>query len=205
MVTEVSWNHSDDPDELYRAEIEFLTVEEWGRELDFFYGGLADCSDQLSGDFNSDDKDADVAWEKMRAVYPNYTKQGLINASAEELANLPEIRHVIGTTKRIGSSSCRSLHDQLLQYIESKEKDTGVSKAVISKVKLEEEDQEEKLVDTMELWPMIKVVRVFTKSDALSTGAIIVDLVSSSMMDALCAMLIFISPVSTTRTLPELL
>jgi hypothetical protein len=28
----------------------------------------------------------------------------------------------------------------------------------------------------MEFWPLIKVVRIFTKADALSTGAVIVDL-----------------------------
>lgn len=28
----------------------------------------------------------------------------------------------------------------------------------------------------MEFWPLIKVVRIYTKADALSTGAVIVDL-----------------------------
>lgn len=107
VITEVSWNHSNDPDELYRAEIEFLADEEWGRELELFYGGLEDCGGNLSGDFSSDDKNAGVAWEKMRAVYPHYTKQELINASAEELANLPDIRNVTGTTQITVSSSCK--------------------------------------------------------------------------------------------------
>lgn len=185
-VTEISWNRSDDPDELYRAEIEFLTAEEWDRELELFRGGLEDCSGGLSGDFSSVDEDAGIAWEKMRAAYPQYTKKELIDASASELASLPEIIDIIGTVKKIAHSSCKSLHDELLQYIDSKDKDIGTSQPAKSKLMPDEEDLEEELVEAMELWPLIKVVRVFTKSDALSTGAIIVDLVSSSIMDVTC-------------------
>lgn len=59
----------------------------------------------------------------------------------------------------------RSFYKALQHYVDSKEKPTGDKN---KKVKGEKKQ--------MEFWPLIKVVRIYTKADALSTGAILVDL-----------------------------
>jgi hypothetical protein len=51
------------------------------------------------------------------------------------------------------------MYRQLQNYVDSKEKTAATGQ-------------------TMEYWPLIKVVRIYTKAAALSTGAVIVDLVS---------------------------
>jgi hypothetical protein len=45
-----------------------------------------------------------------------------------------------------------------------------------SKEKVTEDSKKKKEKKQMEFWPLIKVVRIYTKAEALSTGAVIVDL-----------------------------
>lgn len=54
----------------------------------------------------------------------------------------------------------------LIIDVDSKEKSTETKKAKKDKAEPKQ----------MEFWPLIKVVRIYTKADALSTGAIVVDL-----------------------------
>jgi len=79
--------------------------------------------------------------------------------------NDPAVKHVLGTTKKVEKAESSSLYRTLQLYVDSKEKSTETKK--------KKEKGEKK---QMEFWPLIKVVRIYTKASALSTGAIIVDL-----------------------------
>lgn len=75
----------------------------------------------------------------------------------------PCVRDVLGTVKTLESALPEEFHAALQRYIDSSvERNTGDSTKV-------EKSQ-------TEFWPLIKVVRIQTKADALSTGAVIVDL-----------------------------
>ncbi|KAK8038081.1 hypothetical protein PG994_014848 [Apiospora phragmitis] len=159
--TEISYNYSDDPDELYKAEVEFITHEEWVRELEQLYADLLDPSGEISREASNTDSDAGVAYAKLKAVYPSKTKEMLAQANPDNLAAEPGVRNVLSSTKLLKAMTSKSLYRQLQRYIDSKEKLTG--------------DERKKNVP-MEFWPLIKVVRINTKANALSTGAVIVDL-----------------------------
>ncbi|KAK7935689.1 hypothetical protein PG985_001184 [Apiospora marii] len=159
--TEISYNYSDDPSELYKAEVEFITHGEWEKELEQLYADLLDSNGEISREASNTDSDAGVAYAKLKAVYPSKTREMLAQASPVRLAAEPNVRNVLSSTKHLKATTSKDLYRQLQRYIDSKEKLTG--------------DERKKNLP-MEFWPLIKVVRINTKANALSTGAVIVDL-----------------------------
>ncbi|KAI0200253.1 hypothetical protein F4808DRAFT_470663 [Astrocystis sublimbata] len=162
--SEISFNHSDDPRELYRAEIEFISPQEWARELQILFSDLLDGNGQVSREATKTDTEAGIAYAKVRAVYPQKTREMLAQADPEELAREPAVRGILGTTKVLGEETAEQLYHKMQHYVDSREKSTG-SVA-----------QRKKENIPMEYWPLIRVVRIYTKANALSTGAVIVDL-----------------------------
>ncbi len=158
-ATEVSYNDSDDPAQLYRAEIEFIAFEDWLKELDGLFDDLIDGSGRVSKESSSADTDAGRAYAKIKAVYPRLTKEMIEQTDPKSLANDNAVRHVLGSVKKFQATAAAIMYRQLQNYVDSKEKTAAAGQ-------------------TMEYWPLIKVVRIYTKATALSTGAVIVDLVS---------------------------
>ncbi|KAK3067348.1 hypothetical protein LTS18_001169, partial [Coniosporium uncinatum] len=97
-VTELSWNSSDDESEKYRAEIEFIQPDEWQKELETLYKDLLDSNGEISRDCTNADSEAGVAYAKMRAVYPQHTKDMLAGSSIQSLMNATGVKKVLGTT-----------------------------------------------------------------------------------------------------------
>ncbi|KAI0402774.1 hypothetical protein F4802DRAFT_574370 [Xylaria palmicola] len=162
--SEISFNYSDDPQELYRAEIEFISANDWVRELQVLYSDLLDGSGEISRDVTKADSDAGIAYAKMKAVYPAMTRETMAKANPKNLANEPSVRAILGTTKVLKEQTAKQLYNKMQRYVDSKEKSTGPVR------------NRNRADVSMEYWPLIKVVRIFTKADALSTGAVIVDL-----------------------------
>ncbi|KAI5922509.1 Dynamin family-domain-containing protein [Camillea tinctor] len=160
--TEISYNYSEDPSELYRAEIEFITTQDWIRELEVLFSDLLDNKGEVSKESSTSDSDAGIAYAKIKAVYPTKTKEMIARTNPNELANEPAVRGVLGSTKKLKCESAKELYRGLQHYVDSKEKSTGA-------------DHKKRDIP-MEYWPLIKVVRIHTKADALSTGAVLVDL-----------------------------
>lgn len=158
-ATEVSYNDSDDPAKLYRAEIEFITFDDWLKELDALFDDLIESSGKISRESSNADTDAGRAYAKIKAVYPRLTKEMIEKTNPTALANDVAVRNVLGSLKKFQATAAPTMYRQLQHYVDSKEKTAAAGQ-------------------TMEYWPLIKVVRIYTKAAALSTGAVIVDLVS---------------------------
>ncbi|KAK1752155.1 hypothetical protein QBC47DRAFT_306133 [Echria macrotheca] len=153
--TEISWNFSEDPSELYRAEVEFITADDWTKEVKGLLTDLLDGNGEVSRECTNTDSEAGVAYAKIKAVYPRKTKEMIASSDPDNLASEPAVARVLGTTRTLKARTADSLYRQLQQYVDSKEKNTD---------------------KTVEYWPLIKVVRIFTKAAALKTGACLVDL-----------------------------
>ncbi|KAK9781876.1 putative Dynamin N-terminal domain-containing protein [Seiridium cardinale] len=162
VITEMSYNHSDNPAALYRAEVEFISTDDWKRELMQLYDDLVDSNGEVVRDSSNSETEAGVAWAKIKAVYPQETKDTLTKTNAAALVNAPDVRMVLGSTRIITEATSQAFYVKMQKFIDSQEKDRKQKKKGEKK--------------PMEFWPLIKVVRVFTKADALSTGAVIVDL-----------------------------
>lgn len=158
--TEISYNFNDNPDELYRAEIEFIAAEDWVKELKTLFTDLFDENGNVSHERNNPDTEAGIAYAKIKSVYPSKSNRMIAESSPESLANEPAVSGVLGSVKKLSSSTAEELYHGMQRYVDSKEKENYRKKKDVA----------------MEYWPLIKVVRIYTKADALSTGAIIVDL-----------------------------
>ena len=161
VVTEISYNSSDDP---YRADIEFIIREDWERELRVLFHDLFDGSGNVSREASNEESEAGVAYAKIKAVYPKFTREMLQNSSVEQLMRHPNVQNVLGSKREIAESDSLRFYKKLQFFVDSKEKTTG------------EKDKDKKPARDLEFWPLIKVVRLYVKAEALSTGAVIVDL-----------------------------
>jgi hypothetical protein len=168
VVTEMSWNDSTDPLSKYRAEIEFISHEDWQKELTTLMKEFLTDNGTVSREVSDENSDAGIAWAKFHSVYPKKTRDSLDECTVEGLMSEKTVLSVLGTTKTITTASPHSFYTQLQKYVDSKEK-------VGKKGKSKDSDSQQKRFE-MEHWPLIKVVKIYVKAPALSTGAVIVDL-----------------------------
>ncbi|KAL8789297.1 MAG: hypothetical protein Q9213_001220 [Squamulea squamosa] len=160
VVTEISYNYEEQP---YCAEIEFITAEDWAKELKVLFQDLLDGDGNVSRECTNEDSDAGVAYAKIKAVYPQKTKEEISHSTIDRLLN--EVSNILGTRRNIKETGSLMFYRKLQSFVDSKEKSTGKKDKDGKKPKRERE-----------MWPLIRVVRLYVKSPALATGAVIVDL-----------------------------
>ena len=168
VVTEMSYNDFNSEDFKYRAEVEFIQAEDWRRELNILFEEVFDENGQFVQDARNPDSLAGIAYAKIRAVYHRHTKEMLAKATVESLMKVKNVRSILGTTKQINERRPEIFYRGLQRFVDSKEK--GTEKLDKNGDKITNPKRE------FEYWPLIKLVRIFTQADALSTGAVIVDL-----------------------------
>ena len=166
VVTEMSYNDSKNESQRYRAEIEFIKPEEWRRELKMLFDEVFDGNGNMDRDAYNPDTEAGIAYAKIRAVYHKYTKEMLAASSVDKLMKVDTVQRILGTTKRINNRDCGSFYQRLQHYVDSKEK-VELDKNGNKKTNPKRE---------FEFWPLITVVKIYTKAEALATGVVIVDL-----------------------------
>ena len=159
-VTEISYNYQEKP---YVAEIEFIGMADWEKELKILFEDLLDGNGNVSKDCSNEDTDAGVAYAKIKAVYPHKTKEDIANSSIKTM--LREVSHILDSKRNLEETDSLIFYKKLQSFVDSKEKSTG---------KKDKDGKKEK--KEREFWPLIKVVRLYVKAPALSTGAVIVDL-----------------------------
>lgn len=106
---------------------------------------------------------AGVAHAKIKAVYPHKTKEDIVNSSIPSM--LREVSNILGSSRYVKENDSLIFYKKLQGYVDSKEKATG---------KKDKNGRKEK--KEREYWPLIRVVRFYVRAQALSTGAVIVDL-----------------------------
>jgi hypothetical protein len=122
VVTELSYNYENDK---YRAEIEFIGEKDWEKELKVLFEDLLDASGQISKECTNEDSDAGIAYAKIKAVYPNKTKEDICNSSIQSMLQQRDVACVLGKTRKIENADNLMFYKQLQRYVDSKEKATG--------------------------------------------------------------------------------
>lgn len=164
---EISFHYAEDPQQLYRAEVEFISLDDWAQELGILMTDLLDADGQVSGECSNPDTDAGLAYSKIKAVYPTKDQEAIAKSSPAEMLGELAGRGVLGSVKHLAAATASSLHSELQQYVVSHDKLAGQGQNL-----------------EYCLWPLVKVVRIYCKADALSTGAVLVDLPGSGDMNA---------------------
>ena len=166
VVTEISYNHSKVYN--YRAEVEYVSPSDWRKELTVLYSEVFE-NGSVSRDSANADSDAGIAYAKIRAVYNKYTNEMLAQSSIDALMENKNVSAVLGTTKRINAQDPSSFYDRLQHYVDSREKGPVKEFDKLGR-KITKRKRD------FESWPLIRVVRLYTRTEALETGAVIVDL-----------------------------
>lgn len=102
----------------------------------------------------------------MNQVYPHVSRDELTNLSINHLMNEPCVVNYLGHVVSLVDSESYTFYNSLRRFVDSKEKEApGVAG-----------DSRRRERRQTEYWPLIKAVRIYIKADALSTGAVMVDL-----------------------------
>ncbi|KAG1892585.1 hypothetical protein F4604DRAFT_1700262 [Suillus subluteus] len=181
VVTEIAYHAAPTID----ANVSFLSEAEWREELIVLLddlkaeGGNLKRTTDLRGD-------VEVAWHKIHAVYPSITLPQLAKMTVDQMLTCDtNITRVFGTTRKISVQDSRSFAEGIATYIDSsmdqkrrgkkdktqknKSKKTNASDNLVLST-------EEKKDHDVALWPLIRQVNILCNAQALSTGAILVDL-----------------------------
>jgi hypothetical protein len=121
-----------------------------------------------SSDASNINTEAGIPWAKFESVHPTLSKQALGQFSVSDL--MDDVSCMLGTIIRL-QEACSDVFQQKLQrYVDSKQKCKKRSRGP------DKESTNMPEVKEMEYWPLIKAVRIYTKSPVLSTGAVVLDL-----------------------------
>ncbi|KUI59553.1 Nuclear GTPase SLIP-GC [Cytospora mali] len=134
--------------------------DDWASELKLLFNDLVEDKQLASAHIDAK-TEAGIAYAKIRAVYPDLAPEMLVKSKPEQLANRDTVSNALGKTREIACSNPCDLHKTLQVYLDSKDKATKGGSGSSQ---------------DMAFWPLIKVVRVYCKAEALSTGLVLVDL-----------------------------
>ncbi|KAJ8287447.1 hypothetical protein COCON_G00001060 [Conger conger] len=134
----------------YKADIEFISAEDWKSELHFLQDSLKNENDQQNTMAEKDDEIAEMAREKITAIYG---EEGL-KKDYSELVGAREVPVILGTgTKTLTFDTAKELSEGIGCYIRSDKK------------------------SEQQFWPLVKRVTIsLPKSPALLEGIVLVDL-----------------------------
>ncbi|KAL2073412.1 hypothetical protein VTL71DRAFT_10736 [Oculimacula yallundae] len=156
VVVEVSYNQSNDPQQAYAAEIEFCDAAEWIAEFEILRRDIEDLMEEGSSASESDSELA-IATSKLQAVYPGMELSELLAMSREDIVRDPKLAQILnGSSKILYCSTAKALLRSIKEYVDSSNRSSES--------------------DSPEYWPLVRLVKIFTKADILKDGLVLVDL-----------------------------
>ena len=72
----------------------------------------------MSRECTNAESEAGIAYAKIKAVYPQKTKEELASSTVEQLMNEPSVKAVLGTVKKIAKSSPEAFYRALQHYMD---------------------------------------------------------------------------------------
>lgn len=176
VATEVRYNHSTDPNEAYRAEITFTTQEELLNELLILREDVLSISEAAqesntaaaAAAEHDDTSHAEIAWDKIQAVWPRLTRAQLAAPGFDVHTLLEDefVHKCLGETYRVCHPTAAGLCRDLERFVANRDNAT-LAKRV------------ERVGAEQQLWPLVDKVNIFVKAEVLSNGAVIRDMVGS--------------------------
>ncbi|KAA8571370.1 hypothetical protein EYC84_001374 [Monilinia fructicola] len=156
VVTEISWNDSDDPEKVFRAEIEFISETEWKEEMEILLDDLKNATKGEDVSVRSG-SEASTAFAKISAVWPGVTLAKLKGMTSDELfQQVDGVSNILDCHLDIFDRKAKSFSQQINAYIDSNNKQNS-SKEI-------------------SYWPLVRCVRIYTKAEILRHGLVLVDL-----------------------------
>ncbi|KAF7882330.1 uncharacterized protein EAF02_005693 [Botrytis sinoallii] len=122
VVTEISWNDSDDPDKAFRAEIEFISEMEWKEEMDILLDDLKNATKGEDVSVKSG-SEASTAFAKISAVWPSVTLSKLKGMTSQELFDqIDGVSNILDCQLEIAERKAKPFSREIDKYIDSNNK-----------------------------------------------------------------------------------
>ncbi|XP_077788779.1 nuclear GTPase SLIP-GC isoform X2 [Podarcis muralis] len=148
VVVEVSRADGSSP---YEADVEFLSREEWEKELKALLEDMKDKSGHLKRRCPDRKTEAGAAYSRVKAVYGRVDE-------LEKLEEMQEVTQHLGTVKHVCAETATEFRAAIERFIDSRTDNLREMKGG-------------------EFWPIVKCVRIrLAKAEVLRTGAVLVDL-----------------------------
>ncbi|XP_039177255.1 nuclear GTPase SLIP-GC isoform X3 [Crotalus tigris] len=148
VVVEISRAAEGSP---YEADVEFLSWEEWNKELEALLEDMKDKAGILKKRCPDRKTEAGAAYSRVKAVYGRVDE-------LEKLEDRQGVTQHLGTVKRICAETAADFHMKIEKFIDSRTDNLREMKGG-------------------EFWPIVKCVRIrVAKAEVLRTGAVLVDL-----------------------------
>jgi len=96
VVTEMSYNDSNNEASRYRAEVEFIRPEDWRKELKIPFDEVFDDGGGVVREVSNPDSQTGIAYAKIRAVYHKHTKEMLSGSTIDALMRVKNVQNVLG-------------------------------------------------------------------------------------------------------------
>ncbi|KAK3942670.1 hypothetical protein QBC46DRAFT_425817 [Diplogelasinospora grovesii] len=179
-ICKVSYNHSDDPALLYRAEVVFRSRDDVRAELDQFFQDIKDRDELINTAENAGDDESEEAAaaraksiqdfndnieeaaDRIRAVW-GYTLGQVEKMSTNDLLNNTDpVARILSSTQELADSDQLRFSRTVKPYLDS----TYTKMAITTRGAPRK----------MAIWPLIDHVDMFLKSDILKGGVVLVDL-----------------------------
>nr|XP_036586865.1 uncharacterized protein CTRU02_03453 [Colletotrichum truncatum]KAF6797422.1 hypothetical protein CTRU02_03453 [Colletotrichum truncatum] len=161
-VIELSYNHDNDELNEYRAVVQFISCEEWRKEIEMSLAAIAENDESFDEDDVEPETDVAKAIAKVRAVYADMDYEQLAQSSLDELMNHGKVQDLLGNSRSFKAEIGGDLCSMIEPFVDPSSSDDGDAA----------------------YWPLVKSVKIYTKADALSNGVTIVDLPGHQDWDA---------------------
>lgn len=136
VITEISYS---DADPHYRAEVEFISADEWAHELAVLKTDLVTANGSTSSEVKTDGIEANVASRKIQAIYPDRNLDNIIYSELQSL--LQELNDRLGTTLNLEGTEAVNFSGRLAAFV-----DSGSTPARLKNNK------------STSLWPLVRMV-----------------------------------------------
>ncbi|TEB25966.1 hypothetical protein FA13DRAFT_1777191 [Coprinellus micaceus] len=162
VVTEISYHD----EATIIGEVDFLTEDEWKGEISVLLSDLVGEHGVATRRPVDTKSPSGIAWHKIQAVYPQVKFEELVHMTVDGVMALDKrVTRILGTTKELASDSAEGFSQMIREYIDSSYQ-SPEQKSSSSKVRIR----------PPAFWPLIRQVHVLCNAEALSTGAVLVDL-----------------------------
>ena len=165
VPVEVSYNYSDDPSKKYRVVIEGISRAEFTKEIENLFEDKYTWDNRT--ELEKKDPDYDLlqgindTFEKIKCLYPQLQElSDLDKTSAEMLLSHPAVVRLLDSKQQFVSDCLESFASVVKNYIEA---NSAKDEAACPTARIS-------------VWPLVKVVKIFTKADLLRRGITLVDL-----------------------------
>lgn len=162
VPVEISWNELKAPNQAYRAIVEGISISDFTKELKVLFKDLDSWNSDPDGEDDLPDVETyqrmNQTLSKLKIINPEWKSlDDIKHMSIKDILDLPQVEGILSKIQFLTREGLEDFAEDIKGYIEASKPRSGSNRSSA-------------------LWPLVKVVRLYIKSDILEHGITLVDL-----------------------------